>query len=194
MEDVMRGTRQRTRRAIALGLASAALGTAFSLGSPGAAMAQPIPPSGPSQSGSSVAGSSSNPQPAPQDMRDGLDFWRDMGWPNWHNIAGREWFTASAWVDPATHRQHREMIFTGGQYQDRDGALRSFMHAGHAGTSSTAMHYMGSFQEYNTTIYTGPVNSAVPRRDARRLVRAVNTGDVWWTDDHYSTFHYMGRP
>lgn len=194
----MRDTRHRTRRAIALGLASAALGTAFSLGSPGAAMAAPIPPSGPNQASTSgsapVFGSAGHPQSLPHDMQEGLDFWRDMGWPNWHNIGGRDWFTASVWLDPATHAQHRSLVFTGGQYQDRDDALRDFMHNGHASTSSTALHYMGTFQEYNTTVYTTTVNSAVPRRDARRIVRAVNTGDVWWTDDHYSTFHYLGQP
>ena len=28
---------------------------------------------------------------------------------------------------------------------------------------------------------------------AARVVRAIGTGDLFWTDDHYSTFHYMGR-
>ncbi|MER6717047.1 hypothetical protein [Streptomyces sp. NPDC000877] len=40
----MRNTTQRTRRAIALGLAAAALGGGLTLGSSGAAVAQPIPP------------------------------------------------------------------------------------------------------------------------------------------------------
>ncbi|WP_060877870.1 ribonuclease domain-containing protein [Streptomyces scabiei] len=85
----------------------------------------------------------------------------------------------------------QENIYTGGQYFDRDGALRSFMNGGHAG--SAAIGYTGTFQEYNTTVYTSQGSSTVPRRDARRIVRAISSGDVWWTDDHYGSFHYLGR-
>ncbi|MDQ0688476.1 MULTISPECIES: hypothetical protein [Streptomyces] len=193
----MRNATHRTRRAVALGLATAALGSALTLAGSGAATAQPIPPSGPSQSNngggpSGVSGSVTHPDPEPHDMVQGTDFWRDMGWPNWHNIGNQHWFTGASWVDPARRTQVREIVYTGGQYQDRDGRLRAFLNAGLAGTS--ARGYTGTFQEYNTTVYVTPANGAAPRRDARRVVRAINTGDVWWTNDHYSTFHYMGRP
>ncbi|MFJ2440893.1 MULTISPECIES: ribonuclease domain-containing protein [unclassified Streptomyces] len=182
----------RSRRTVALALATAALGTALTFGSTGAAMAAGIPGSGPNQQSSSVTGSSAHPDALPGDMDEGLDFWQTLGWPNWHNIGTRTWFVASSFVNQSTHQQVQESVFTGGQYQDRDGSLRAFMNNGGAGPSSVG--YTGTFQEYNTTVYTTQANSDAPRRDARRVVRALTTGDVWWTNDHYSTFHYMGRP
>ncbi|MEV5848707.1 hypothetical protein AB0M32_42750 [Streptomyces sp. NPDC051985] len=53
--------------------------------------------------------------------------------------------------------------------------------------------YTGTFQEYDTTVWQTQQNVAVPRRDANRIVRAIGTGDVFWTNDHYPTFPYMGR-
>ncbi|MET8983156.1 ribonuclease domain-containing protein [Streptomyces sp. NPDC004539] len=190
----MRTTTHRTRRTVTLGLAAAALGTALTLGNSGTAMAAPIPPSGPSQSTSNsatVTGDQQHLQALPNDMQTGFDLWFHMGWPNWRNIGTRQWFLAGSFADSRTHQQIQENIFTGGQYNDRDGALRDFMNAGGAGTSGPG--YTGTFQEYNTTVYTTQGTSAVPNRDARRIVRALSTGDVWWTSDHYSSFHYMGR-
>ncbi|MFD5478654.1 hypothetical protein [Streptomyces hawaiiensis] len=191
----MRNTTQRTRRAIALGLAAAALGGGLTLGSSGAAVAQPIPPSGPNQSNNNppagVFGSQAQHQPAPHDMTRGIGYWYDQQWPNWHNIGDRQWFPGHPVRDARTGQTVQTIIYTGGRYQDYDGRLRAFMNAGLAGTSSIG--YRGTFQEYNTTVYTGTQNSNVPRRDARRIVRALTTGDVWWTNDHYSTFHYLGR-
>jgi hypothetical protein len=124
-------------------------------------------------------------------MVEGTRFWEDMQWPNWRNIASREWYTATSWIDPARHTQVRERIFTGGRYQDNDGRLRRFLNSGLAGDDSR--DYTGTFQEYNTTIYDRQRDDVVPRRDANRIIRAISTGDLFWTDDHYSTFHYAGR-
>lgn len=192
----MRNTMHQTRRAAALGLATAALGSAFTLGSSGVATAQPIPPSGPSQGNnanppSGVFGSETQPVPEPHDMLEGTLLWEDMQWPNWHNIADRGWHTANAWYDSIRQTNYVQRIFTGGRYQDNEGRLRRFLNSGMAGDDSR--DYTGTFQEYNTTIYTVPGSSADPRRDARRVVRAILTGDTWWTNDHYSTFNYMGR-
>ena len=79
------------------------------------------------------------------------------------------------------------------EYQPRGGSSspRCAVHDSSAGSSSTG--YTGTFQEYNTTVYHTQLNAAIPRRDANRIVRAINTGDLFWTNDHYSTFHYMGR-
>ncbi|MFD0441176.1 hypothetical protein [Streptomyces chartreusis] len=126
-----------------------------------------------------------NQQP-PSYMQDGIRLCSTMGWPNWRNLGNREWITAGQYLDPSTHRRINEIVFTGGRYEDRDGRL-------HAMLSQGGHTYTGTFQEYNTTVWQTRQNVAVPRRDANRIVRAITTGDVFWTNDHYSTFHYMGR-
>ncbi|MCX5049549.1 MULTISPECIES: ribonuclease domain-containing protein [unclassified Streptomyces] len=174
-----------SRRSMAVAVAAAALGASLSLAGAGTSVAAPPPPP------ASVSGSASNQQQAPGYMQDGLHLWEQIGWPNFNNIGNREWIHAGSFVDPRTFQRVDEELFTGGRYEDRDGRLRAFMDSGQAGPSS--MNAAGAFQEYNTTVYHQQVNSAIPRRDANRIVRNIRTGDVFWTDDHYNNFHYMGR-
>ncbi|MFD8000410.1 hypothetical protein [Streptomyces mirabilis] len=179
------------RNALALGLAAMTLGAGLSLTATGTSVAAP-PPAPPAPSApAGTSGSSAHPQQPPSYMDQGIELWEHMGWPNWRAIANRNWITAGSFVNPSTHQRVNEIIFSGGRYEDRDGRLRAFLNSGSAGSAS--MGYTGTFQEYNTTVYHQQLNSAVPRRDANRIVRAVNTGDLFWTNDHYSTFHYMGR-
>jgi len=172
----------RVKGAVALTLTAAGLVLGLGIAAPGAASAAPPPP---------VAGSSSNPQNPPGYMWQGITFWGQLDWPNFRNIGDREWFEAASFVDPRTHQQVHDIVFTGGRFYDRDGRLTAFLNSGQAGSSSRG--YTGTFQEYNTTIYHQQVNDAIPRRDAARIIRAIGTGDVFWTDDHYTSFHYMGR-
>ncbi|WP_055535459.1 hypothetical protein [Streptomyces graminilatus] len=164
-----------------MGLATSALALGLGIAAPGAAFAAPAP----------VSGSSSNPELPPNDMVEGIDYWHNMQWPNWRNIGNREWFEVAHWEENGNGQTHHEMVFTGGQFFDRDGALRNFMNNGPAPSSSHG--YTGSFQEYNTTIYDRVEADDIPRRDARRIIRAIGTGDMFWTTDHYATFHYAGR-
>lgn len=178
----------RTRRAMAAGLASAALGACLTLVGAGTSVAQaPPPPPAPAP----VSGSTAHPQQPPTYMDEGIRLWEQLGWPNFHNLGNRDWVTAGSFVNPSTRQRVNEIVFTGGWYQDRDGSLRRFMDSGQAGPSS--VHAGGAFQEYNTTVYHQQLNAAIPRRDANRIVRNVRTGDVFWTNDHYGSFHYMGR-
>ncbi|MFE2424593.1 hypothetical protein [Streptomyces hokutonensis] len=177
----------RGRRAVIAGLASAVLAMVMTVALAGPSVAQTPPPPPPAP----VSGSQAHPQQPPGFMDPGIRLWEQIGWPNAGDPQGnREWWLAGSIVTP--QRRHvNEYLFTGGQYQDRNGWLRSFMDAGHAGPSS--VHRGGFFQEYNTTVYHVHANANLPRRDGNRIVRNVRTGDVWWTDDHYASFHYMGR-
>jgi hypothetical protein len=172
----------RVKGGIALTLAAAGLVLGLGIAAPGAASAAPPPPP--------VSGSSSNPQNPPGYMWQAIVFWGQLEWPNFRNVGDREWFEAASFVDPSTHQQVHDIVFTGGRFYDYDGRLRAFMNSGQAGPSNG---YTGAFQEYNTTIYHQRINDNIPRRDSARIVRALGTGDVFWTDDHYKNFHYMGR-
>lgn len=170
----------KTKGVLATGLAISALALGMGVAAPGVASAQPAP----------VGGSAQHVQMPPSNMDRAIDFWAQMGWPNWRNIGNREWFEANRYDDTAG-RLHYEVVFTGGRFYDRDQGLINFMNSPAAPSSSHG--YTGTFQEYNTTIYDRQQPDDLPRRDARRIVRAISTGDLFWTDDHYSTFHYAGR-
>ncbi|MEW2114940.1 hypothetical protein AB0945_07070 [Streptomyces sp. NPDC005474] len=170
----------KTRGVLATGLAISALALGMGVAAPGVASAQPAP----------VWGNAHNTQPPPAYMDRGIDLWAGMGWPNWRNIGDREWFEGDRYED-VNGRNHYRIIFTGGRFYDRDQGLTNFMNSPAAPSSSRG--YTGTFQEYNTTIYDRQQPDDIPRRDAVRIVRAIGTGDLFWTDDHYSTFHYAGR-
>lgn len=174
----------KARGAMVLVLAASGLVLGLGVAVPGAASAQTPPPPPPP-----VQGNSHHVQMPPNHMSRAIDFWHDMHWPNWRNIGDREWFEGNRYQDPRTGRDVHELVYTGGRYYDRDGRLMAFMNNGQGPSSS----YAGTFQEYNTTIYNQPVDDSVPRRNVYRIVRAIGTGDMFWTDDHYASFHYMGR-
>jgi hypothetical protein len=136
-----------------------------------------------------VQGDWAHTQQPPSYMNSGINIWTRWGWPNWRQGA-RGWYVVSSTVNPATHQQTQDIVYTGGQYYDGDGRLRAFLNAGLAGPLSE--NYQGTFQEYNTTIYHQVQSPNVPYRNAVRLVRAIGSGALFWTADHYKTFHYMG--
>lgn len=175
----------KARGAMALVLAASELVLGLGVAVPSAAVAQ-APPSKPP-----VQGNSQHIQMPPNHMSRAIDFWHDMHWPNWHNVGDREWFEANRYQDARTGRDVHELVYTGGRFYDYDGRLRAFMNSQNA--PSTSRGYTGTFQEYNTTIYNQPVDDSIPNRNVYRIVRAISTGDMFWTDDHYWTFHYMGR-
>ncbi|MFD8627918.1 ribonuclease domain-containing protein [Streptomyces hygroscopicus] len=65
------------------------------------------------------------------------------------------------------------------------------MDQGGAGPSSR--NYRGTFQEYIAHTFDHNPSGEGERTGQDRFVRALNTGDVWFTRDHYKTFSYLGK-
>ncbi|MFJ4202874.1 hypothetical protein ACIP2Y_25040 [Streptomyces sviceus] len=120
-----------------------------------------------------------------------LNLWRNFGWPNWRGIGDRDasW-DVNDYVDSRGNR-HQEWIETGGRYWDNGNSLRDFMNEGRAGSSSQG--YQGTFQEYIAHYFDHNPNGEGERTGQDRFVRAINTGDVWFTRDHYNSFTYLGK-
>jgi len=118
------------------------------------------------------------------------DYWQRLGWPNWRGIGDRDasWQVAN-WVDQRANR-HEEWVETGGRYWDNGNSLRDFMNEGRAGSSSRG--YQGTFQEYIAHTFDHRPQFG-DRTGQDRFVRAINTGDVWFTRDHYGSFVYLGK-
>jgi hypothetical protein len=118
------------------------------------------------------------------------DYWERLGWPNWRGIGDRDasWQVAS-WVDHLGNH-HREWIETGGRYWDNGNSLRDFMNQGEAGPSSR--NYRGTFQEYNAHIFDHRPQFGEKTYN-ERFVRAISTGDLWVTYNHYKSFSYLGK-
>lgn len=138
----------------------------------------------------SVAGTPAHPQAIPRGVQAALNYWRQLSWPNFRNVAPRgASFEVENYVDRHGNHIHG-WIESGGEYNDHGGALRNFMH--HHGSDARARGYTGTFQEYYGTVY--PSNPSGIRTGNFRIVRALGTGDVFVSIDHYSTFRYVGRP
>ncbi|MFG3261699.1 hypothetical protein [Streptomyces bobili] len=138
-----------------------------------------------------ITGSHANPQSVPRGIQAALNYWRNLGWPNWRNVAPRgAVFNVANWVDQRANH-HREYIESGGQYQDHGNRLRHFMDLGLAGPD--AQNYRGTFQEYYGSVYASNPEQTHIATGNFRIVRAINTGDVWASIDHYSNFRYIGR-
>ncbi|MFJ2115686.1 MULTISPECIES: hypothetical protein [unclassified Streptomyces] len=146
----------------------------------------------PSQPSVGITGSSTAPQAVPRGIQAALNYWRQLSWPNFRNIAQRGAAFEVENFNDARGRHIEGWIESGGQYNDNGGALMTFMHNGNAGPS--ARNYQGSFQEYYGSVYpNNPVRSGIATGNFR-IVRALGTGDVWVSIDHYSNFRYIGRP
>ncbi|MCI3272494.1 hypothetical protein [Streptomyces cylindrosporus] len=139
-----------------------------------------------------VSGSAAQPSAIPRGIQAALNYWRQLHWPNFRNIAPRgAAFEVENYVDRNGNHIHG-WVESGGQYADNGGALMNFMHRGLAGAN--AQNYQGAFQEYYGSVYpSNPERSGI-RTGNFRIVRALGTGDVWVSIDHYSNFRYVGRP
>ncbi|MGW1750082.1 hypothetical protein ACWCRD_31585 [Streptomyces sp. NPDC002092] len=121
----------------------------------------------------------------PRGVQRALNYWRQLGWPNWRNVGQR----GEVWqVDSHAY------IETGGQYQDHPNRfgvrIRDFMNWGYTGDP---MNYQGTFQEYYGDVYpSNPEESGIATGNFR-IVRAINTGDVFISINHYKDFRYVGR-
>ncbi|MGW6902879.1 hypothetical protein [Streptomyces sp. NPDC054940] len=161
---------------------------------------------GPNQGAPSCAGSSSNNKGKakvegdyqhPKKLTPGKKpertkgYWEQLGWPNWRGIGDRDasWQVAS-WTDPSTAKKHIEWVETGGRYWDNGHSLRDFMNSGGAGPSSR--NYQGTFQEYNADTFDHRLREGEATGNSR-FVRAINTGDLWVTYNHYKSFLYLGK-
>ena len=159
---------------------------------PDTCLAPPAPPA-PDKGKAPITGDEGHPGKLTKGkMQDyTLGLWRDMGWPNWRGIGDRDvaWEVNNYYDRHGNH--HHEWIETGGRYFDKGDSLRDFMNEGHAGSSSTK--YKGTFQEYIAHYFDHNPNGEGERTGQDRFVRAINTGDVWFTRNHYKSFIYLGK-
>lgn len=114
-----------------------------------------------------------------------LDYWQGHGWPG--QTTGNQWF--GYWENGVGTR----FVYYGGTYNDYNGLLSNFEQNSHGATSSQAFSTgngrTAPYVEYDMDYYTAARSS----RNARRIVRNPNTGNVYATFDHYNSFYYLGR-
>jgi hypothetical protein len=65
----------------------------------------------------------------------------------------------------------------------------SYLNHGYAGAPR---NYQGTFQEYYGSVYPSNPEATHISTGNFRIVRAITTGDVFISIDHYSTFRYVG--
>ncbi|MFD7902363.1 hypothetical protein ACFV4F_07115 [Kitasatospora sp. NPDC059722] len=113
------------------------------------------------------------------------------GWPA--QVYGGTWY---AYFEP--NYSADRFIYYGGTFNDYGGNLTAEERAhGVGGAQAWATQGYGQsanrapYVEYDMDVYT----QANPPggRNARRIVRNPNSGNVYVTFDHYNTFHYLGR-
>lgn len=130
-----------------------------------------------------VEGSPSQPRAIPRGVQAALNYWRQLGWPNFRNIATRGW----------THQMAPgQWIESGGEYYDYGNALTDDMHR--HGQDWAALNYHGTYQEYYGSVYPNDPQRSGQATGNFRIVRALGTGDVYVSIDHYKNFRYVGRP
>lgn len=127
-------------------------------------------------------GTPAQPMAIPRGVQAALNFFRQMGWPNFRNIAYRGW----------THDMgNNQWVESGGEYYDYGGTLMNFMHR--QGQDWAALNYRGTFQEYYGSVYASDPERSGIRTGNFRIVRALGTGDLWVSLNHYTSFRYVGR-
>ncbi|QOV33132.1 hypothetical protein IM697_22990 [Streptomyces ferrugineus] len=191
-------TRQKGRRlhklavsAVLLGVTAGGLGTATTAHA-ASSLSCNINPAQVCPAVPGISGSDRQPQAVPRGIQAALNYWRQLGWPNFRNVAPRGAAFEVENFHDQRGRHHEGWVESGGQYQDHGGRLMDFLHRGLAG--SHAQNYQGSFQEYYGSVYaSNPARSGIATGNFR-IVRALGTGDVWVSIDHYSTFRYIGQP
>lgn len=113
------------------------------------------------------------------------------GWPG--QRYGNQWF---GYWEPSVHRT--QFIYYGGVYNDWNGNLSWFEQTAHGGTTSNSystyrdrfgITHNAPYVEYDIDYY----GAARTQRNARRIIRNPNTGNVFATFDHYQSFEYLGR-
>lgn len=107
------------------------------------------------------------------------------GWPGQHD--GGQWF---AFREPG--HSNNQFVYYGGVYNDWNGLISNIEHnRGVSGSRaySTNGHSLAPYVEYDISYYAQP-NS---QRNALRLVRNPNSGNVYLSTDHYQTFTFLGH-
>ncbi|WP_416979606.1 ribonuclease domain-containing protein [Streptomyces sp. T028] len=116
-----------------------------------------------------------------------LDTWAGHGWP--HAGFGRQWY---AYWDNRTRRN--QFLYYGGTFNDRSGLISTIEQARGVPASrafSTDRRRTAPYVEYDVDYWDHPWGT--PDRGARRFVRNPNSGNVYYTNDHYRSFYYVGR-
>ncbi|MFJ9900620.1 ribonuclease domain-containing protein [Streptomyces sp. NPDC091280] len=107
------------------------------------------------------------------------------GWPG--QAGGNRWF--DFWDSNAHANRY---IYYGGRFNDYQGLVSNIERANGASSSqahSTQGSNVSPYVEYDIDEYT----STGVRRNARRIVRNPNTGNVYATTDHYNSFNLVGK-
>jgi len=118
-----------------------------------------------------------------------LQRWNGHGWPG--QAQGRNWYAYHNGNDPWGNTIWG-YVYYGGRYNDYNGLVTYFegFHGGNANTAyPTGNGRTAPYVEYDINGYGAPG----AQRDAWRLVRNPNTGNVYATFDHYTNFYYLGR-
>ncbi|WP_329218411.1 hypothetical protein OG352_19085 [Streptomyces sp. NBC_01485] len=114
-----------------------------------------------------------------------LDQWAGHGWPG--QTFGNRWY---AYWDSRLHRD--QYVYYGGVYNDYNGLLSNFEQVRGVSSSraySTNGRTTAPYVEYDIAYYNAPNTG----RDAMRIIRNPNSGNVYATFDHYQSFDYLGH-
>jgi ribonuclease len=133
----------------------------------------------------------------PSTTASAIDFWDGQHWPN-YGYSGR-WlpheytYTTTSCLGPSLssgacniqwHRAY-EYIYGGQTYGDRDGQLTRDMNREFPPPPGIDNHY--TFTEYDITFF----RHWPYWRNAERIVRCNQTGDIYYTNDHYQNFVHI---
>lgn len=117
-----------------------------------------------------------------------LEHWQGHGWPA--AINGGHWYAIHSAVAPGRY----DYLYYGGRFHDYGGLISNFerYHGGTAATSfSSGSGRTAPYVEYDLDYWSS--TSPAGGRGARRIVRNPNTGNVYVTYDHYTSFYFLGR-
>ncbi|MFK0113012.1 hypothetical protein [Streptomyces sp. NPDC091217] len=116
-----------------------------------------------------------------------LDFDRSRGWPGARQ--GNQWL--GFWNGAANRDQ---FVYYGGTFNDYQGLVTTIEQARGVSASrayQTSRQRTAPYVEYDISYWNQPWG--VPNRGSWRLVRNPNSGNVYVTFDHYTSFYYLGH-
>lgn len=116
-----------------------------------------------------------------------LDPWASHGWPPAR--FGNQWF---GYRDTHTHRD--QFLYYGGTFNDNQGLVSAIEQARGIRADrafSSDNRRTAPYVEYDLDYWDQPWG--VPNRGIRRLVRNPNSGNVYVTFNHYTSFYYLGH-
>lgn len=111
------------------------------------------------------------------------------GWPGDTARSAVGWYH---WTTGTFLRRETNWIWYGGVFNDRNHRL-SNLEASFGVPASRRQGVHQVYREYDMLGYTTGQRPGSGSRGQYRIVRNVDTGHVYATFDHYTSFHYLGR-